>query len=308
MDNLSKLTTEKYNPKSGTLDQMSAREIVHLMNEEDFSVPKAIQQVLPAIEKTVEAVYESFKKGGRLFYLGAGTSGRIGLLDAVECPPTFSTGQEMVQAILAGGNNALMVAVEGAEDNEELGKEDLKDRGLNANDIVVGIAASGRTPYVKGALQYARTIGATAVSLSSNRQAEISKHADISIEVETGPEVLTGSTRLKAATAHKMILNMISTASMVKMGKVYQNLMVDVNASNYKLRERAKKIVCEATGVDYEAAAEVLEKTNYAVKPAIVMLLSGVVFDEALRLLDKANGFVRDAVKQVKSVNTSNNA
>ncbi|TLS38692.1 N-acetylmuramic acid 6-phosphate etherase [Pseudalkalibacillus caeni] len=302
MDNLSKLTTEKYNPESVMLDQMSTREIVDLMNEEDFTVPKAIQQVLPAIEQTVEAVYESFKKGGRLFYIGAGTSGRIGLLDAVECPPTFSTDPEMVQGILAGGNNALMVAVEGAEDDEKLGQENLKERGLNPNDVVIGIAASGRTPYVKGALQYARSIGATAVSLTSNRMAEISEQADIAIEVETGPEVLTGSTRLKAATAHKMILNMISTAAMVKMGKAYQNLMVDVNASNHKLRERAKKIVCEATGVDYNAAAEVLEKTNYAVKPAMVMLLSGVMFDEALQLLDKANGFVRDAVKQVKSV------
>ncbi|MBB6451706.1 N-acetylmuramic acid 6-phosphate etherase [Salirhabdus euzebyi] len=298
MDKLTKLTTEMYNPKSSNLDQMPIRDILALMNEEDFSIPKAIQQVLPQIEKTVEAVCESFQNGGRLFYVGAGTSGRIGLLDAAECPPTFSTPQHLVQAILAGGENALMVAVEGAEDDQQLGENDLKERELSANDIVIGIAASGRTPYVKAALRYTKSIGATAVSLASNKDAEISEHADIAIEVVTGPEILTGSTRLKAATSHKMILNMISTASMVKMGKVYQNLMVDMNASNYKLRERSKKIVCEATGFDYEVATKVLEETDYAVKPAIVMLLTDVSYQEALSLLDNSNGFVRDAVKQ----------
>jgi N-acetylmuramic acid 6-phosphate etherase len=298
MDNLTKLTTEMYNPKSTNLDQMSTNEILKLMNEEDFLVPKAIQQVLPEVERVIEAVCKSIQAGGRLFYTGAGTSGRIGLLDAVECPPTFSTDASLIQAVLAGGNNALMVAVEGAEDDEQLGKKEMKARVLTEKDVVIGIAASGRTPFVKGALQYAKSIGAIAVSLTSNKNAEISIDVDIAIEVETGPEILTGSTRLKAATAHKMILNMISTASMIKMGKVYQNLMVDVNASNYKLRERAKKIVCEATGVDHVVARRVLSETNFAVKPAIVMLLAEASFEEALCLLDNAKGFVRDAIKQ----------
>lgn len=300
MDNLTKLATEMYNPKSTNLDQMSTSEILKLMNEEDFLVPKAIQHVLPEVEKVIEAVCKSFQAGGRLFYTGAGTSGRIGLLDAVECPPTFSTDASLVQAVLAGGNNALMVAVEGAEDDEQLAEKEMKTRVLTEKDVVIGIAASGRTPFIKGALQYAKSIGATAVSLTSNKNAEISRGVDIAIEVETGPEILTGSTRLKAATAHKMIVNMISTASMIKMGKVYQNLMVDVNASNYKLRERAKKIVCEATGVDYEVAGRVLSETNFAVKPAIVMLLAEASLEEALCLLDNAKGFVREAIKQNK--------
>ncbi len=299
MEDLTKLATEMYNEKSTALDRMATIEILRLMNEEDSFIPQAVQQVIPEVEQTVEAVVASFRKGGRLFYTGAGTSGRIGLMDSVECPPTFSTEPEMVQGVLAGGDKALMKAVEGAEDNEQLGQEDLQARGLTANDVVIGIAASGRTPYVVGALQYARSIGAMAVSLTSNRNAEISKHADIKIEVETGPEVLAGSTRLKAATAHKMILNMISTASMVKMGKAYKNLMVDVNASNFKLKERAKKIVCEATGTDYQTASEVLKKTEYSVKPAIVMLLSDVVYEDALQLLAERDGFVRGAVEQV---------
>jgi N-acetylmuramic acid 6-phosphate etherase len=299
MEDITRLATEMYNEKTTELDRIPTIEILRLMNDEDSTIPQAVQQVLPEIEQTVEAVVASFGRGGRLFYTGAGTSGRLGLMESVECPPTFSTEPEMVQGILAGGDRALMKAVEGAEDNEQLGQEDLQARGLTANDVVIGIAASGRTPYVVGALQYARSIGAIAVSLTSNRNAEISKHADIRIEVETGPEILAGSTRLKAATAHKMILNMISTASMVKMGKAYKNLMVDVNASNFKLRERAKKIVCEATGTDYQTASEVLEKTEYSVKPAIVMLLSDVMYEDALQLLAKADGFVRGAVEQV---------
>ncbi|GEL77763.1 N-acetylmuramic acid 6-phosphate etherase [Tenuibacillus multivorans] len=296
MERLTKLTTEMYNSKSNHLDQMSTGEILRLMNEEDRLIPAAIEKVLPHVEKVIEAVYEAFKNDGRLFYVGAGTSGRIGLLDAVECPPTFSTSSDKVQAVLAGGPDAMMVSVEGAEDDPELGAQDLKERHLNERDVVIGIAASGRTPYVKGALSYASDVGATVVSLTSNENAEISKHADIAIEVMTGPEILTGSTRLKAATAHKMILNMISTASMVKYGKVYQNLMVDVNATNYKLRERSKQIICEATQVTYDEAEEVLEETNYEVKPAIVMILANVDYNAAKRLLDQTNGFVRDAI------------
>lgn len=297
MKNINKLITETYNPKSVNLDNMSVSEILMLMNEEDSLIPKAISQVLPEVEKVVYAVNEAFHKGGRLFYVGAGTSGRIGLLDAVECPPTFSTPYEKVQAILAGGEKAMMVAVEGAEDDMNLGRQDLMDRNISSVDVVVGIAASGRTPYVKGALKYAQDIGATTVSLTSNPNAEISEYATIKIEVVTGPEVLTGSTRLKAATAHKMILNMISTASMVKQGKAYKNLMVDVHATNYKLRERAKTIVCEATGVSYETAENVLLETNFSVKPAIVMLLANVSFEEALRRLERTKGFVKEAIK-----------
>ncbi|MFD1018347.1 N-acetylmuramic acid 6-phosphate etherase [Thalassobacillus hwangdonensis] len=304
MDNLTKLTTEMYNPKSANLDQMSIKEILTLMNEEDTLIPKAIKQILPEIEKTVEAVCDSISSGGRLFYTGAGTSGRIGLLDAVECPPTFSTKADLVQAVLAGGNRAVMVAVEGAEDDEQLAEVEMKERGLTSKDVVIGIAASGRTPFVKGALDYANSLGATTVSLTSNANAEISKQVNIALEVETGPEILTGSTRLKAATAHKMILNMISTASMVRLGKVYRNLMVDVHASNYKLKERAKKIVCEATGADYETAETVLEETSFSVKPAIVMLLTHVTYKEALDLLDGAGGFVRHAVNQTSQKET----
>ena len=215
MDMLTKLTTERQNQKSLQLDQMPVREILQLMNEEDRLVADAVAKELPSIEQVIEKVCESFQNGGRLFYVGAGTSGRIGILDSVECPPTFSTPPEQVQAVMAGGQQAFLVAVEGAEDQEVNGRNDLSQRNLTENDVVVGIAASGRTPYVIGALKFAKEIGATAVSLASNQKSEISQYADYSIEVETGPEILTGSTRLKAATAHKMVLNMISTISMV---------------------------------------------------------------------------------------------
>ncbi|MGM8215103.1 N-acetylmuramic acid 6-phosphate etherase [Bacillaceae bacterium W0354] len=301
MDKLTKLTTESYNPKSTNLDELTTREVLTLMNEEDKLIPLAIKEVLPKVEDVVHTVYKAFKKGGRLFYVGAGTSGRIGLLDAVECPPTFSTPVETVQAVIAGGNEALLVAVEGAEDDAEQGKQDLIDRHLNENDVVIGIAASGRTPYVKGALAYGQKVGAATVSLTSNLNAEISEYADYAIEVVTGPEILTGSTRLKAATAHKMILNMISTASMVKLGKVYNNFMVDLSVSNYKLRERAKAIVSEITDVTSDEAAELLEQTNYAVKPAIVMALANLSYEEALLNLERTNGYVKEAIKLNKS-------
>ncbi|SEQ68471.1 N-acetylmuramic acid 6-phosphate etherase [Piscibacillus halophilus] len=298
MDKLTKLITESYNEKSTNLDQMSIREVLELMNEEDRLVPEAVQQVLPTVEKVVVVVKKALQNGGRLFYVGAGTSGRIGLLDSVECPPTFSSDPEQVQAVLAGGEKALMVAVEGAEDDMDLGERDLVQRRVNQRDVVIGIAASGRTPYVKGALKYAKKIGAVTVSLTSNRNSDISQYATYPIEVITGPEILTGSTRLKAATAHKLILNMISTASMVQVGKVYQNLMIDVNATNYKLKERAKNIVCEATGVSYEKATQVLDETGYVVKPAIVMLLGQVSYEKANKLLEESNGLVREAIKQ----------
>ncbi|MDM5246035.1 N-acetylmuramic acid 6-phosphate etherase [Lysinibacillus sp. G4S2] len=300
MERMTKLTTEDYHPETANLDVMSIAEIVQLMNKDDLKITQAIAKVLPEIEQAIEVVINALKNGGRLFYVGAGTSGRIGLLDAVECPPTFSTSPKLVQAILAGGSDAIMVAIEGAEDDYTLGEEELKKQQLSAQDVVIGIAASGRTPFVKGALVYAQQIGARTISLASNPQSVIGAYANIAIEVITGPEILTGSTRLKAATAHKQILNMITTTSMIKLGKVYKNLMVDVHASNFKLRERAKKIVCEATGVSYEQAEGILEQTHFQVKLAIVMLLTETTLDTAERLLAQSEGHVRMAVELKK--------
>lgn len=296
MNRLEKLETERSNAKTNNLDIMTVKEIISAMNVEDQTVALAVQKVLPQIEEAIHIVHKGLSNNGRLLYVGAGTSGRIGLLDAVECPPTFSTSPKMVQAVLAGGFGAVMVAVEGAEDDQELGKNDLKQQHLTTNDVVVGIAASGRTPYVIGALAYAQSVGAKTISLSSNLQSAISLYADVAIEVVTGPEILTGSTRLKAATAHKMVVNMISTASMIQIGKVYKNLMVDVHASNFKLKERAKMIVCEATDSTYEEAEQVLVETGFNVKQAIVMILTGSTAEEGKGLLEKANGKVRVAI------------
>lgn len=296
MNRLEKLGTERTNLKTSNLDTMSVNEIIKTMNEEDQTVALAVQRVLPQIEDAIYIVHEGFKNNGRLLYVGAGTSGRIGLLDAVECPPTFSTSPQMVQAVLAGGYGAVMVAVEGAEDDQELGENDLRQLDITSSDVVIGIAASGRTPYVIGALAYAQSVGAKTISLSSNLESAISQYANVAIEVETGPEVLTGSTRLKAATAHKMVVNMISTVSMIQVGKVYKNLMVDVHASNYKLKERAKMIVCDATNITYEEAEKVLDKTQFNVKQAIVMTLTGSTAEEAAKLLERANGKVRKAI------------
>ncbi|WP_419959957.1 N-acetylmuramic acid 6-phosphate etherase [Psychrobacillus sp. BM2] len=297
MEKLSRLATEESNPKSTRLDEMTTNEVLSIMNEEDQTIALAVKKVIPQIEETVEKVVNAFKSGGRLIYVGAGTSGRIGVLDAVECPPTFSTSHEQVQAVLAGGKGAMFNAVEGAEDDEQLGATDLEKLIITENDVIIGIAASGRTPYVKGALIHANSCSATTVSLSSNEHSTISNFADIKIEVVTGPEVLTGSTRLRAATAHKMILNMISTTAMIKIGKVYKNLMVDLNASNFKLRERAKQMVCNITDVSYEQAESVLEETDYDVKLAIVMIIAEVKKEKAETLILNSKGFVRDAVK-----------
>ncbi|CAM5223577.1 N-acetylmuramic acid 6-phosphate etherase OS=Ureibacillus acetophenoni OX=614649 GN=murQ PE=3 SV=1 [Ureibacillus acetophenoni] len=300
MDKISLLTTEKSNPKTHQIDEMSITEILNVMNEEDQTIAISVQRVLPQVEEVIKKVVTAFQNEGRLIYVGAGTSGRIGILDAVECPPTFSTSPDLVQAILAGGEGAMFRAVEGAEDDDELGATDLKNSSLTSRDVVIGIAASGRTPYVIGALKYANQCGATTVSLTSNENSIISQYASINIEVVTGPEILSGSTRLRAATAHKMILNMISTTSMIKMGKVYQNFMVDLNASNYKLKERAKKIVCTVTNVDYSTAEAVLDETEYNVKLAIVMILTNENKADALRLISKSNGFVRQAINLAK--------
>ncbi|OCA85992.1 N-acetylmuramic acid 6-phosphate etherase [Bacillus sp. FJAT-27225] len=296
MNKISTLTTETRNMNSINLDNMSTGEILHLINREDMTVANSVQKVLPEIETTVTAVYNSLKQGGKLFYVGAGTSGRIGILDAVECPPTFSTPPDLVQAVMAGGIKAIEKAVEGAEDDEQLAVKDLEERNVTELDVVVGIAASGRTPYVIGALKYAKSIGATTVSLSCNENSDISQYADVIIEVITGPEILTGSTRMKAATAHKLILNMITTTSMIKIGKVYENLMIDLKVSNYKLKERAKNILSAITDIQYQKAEEVLEKTNYEIKPAIVMIKTGVTLQDAKVYIEQANGYVRKAI------------
>lgn len=278
------------------MDTKSIGDILKLMNEEDKLVPLAVEKELLHIEKAVTFAIDSFKRGGRLIYIGAGTSGRLGILDASECPPTFGVDSTLVQGLIAGGLKALTTAIEGAEDNETLGGDDLKAISLTEKDTVVGIAASGRTPYVIGALKYAKSVGAKTVSISNNKNSIIGKLADVAIEVETGPEVLTGSTRLKAGTAQKLVLNMISTVSMIGIGKVYENLMVDVQPTNQKLIERAKRIIMEATGADQETAEKTLEAAGYEVKVAIVMILLNCTYEEAAQKLQESNGFIRKAI------------
>lgn len=293
---LSNLITEKRNPASLQLDQMATIDILQTINNEDKKVADAVELVLPQVKIVTEKVIEAIKNGGRLFYIGSGTSGRLGMLDASECPPTFMISPEKVQTVMAGGNEAFFRAVENAEDNEMQGELDLKSRNLTKNDVVIGITASGRTPYPIGGIKYAKQIGAFTVGLTNNQNSLINQYTDIGIEVIVGPEVLTGSTRMKAASAHKMVLNMISTSSMVKLGKVYENLMVDVHASNFKLKERAKKIVMEITNVQYEEAQEKLEQTNYEVKPALIMILADVGMKESIHALEQCEGNVRKTI------------
>ncbi|KQL41529.1 N-acetylmuramic acid 6-phosphate etherase [Bacillus sp. FJAT-25509] len=295
---LENLTTETRNEKTMNLDEMSIEEFLTVMNEEDAKVAAAVRNEIPNISKAVEKIVTAFKSGGRLIYIGAGTSGRIGLLDAVECPPTFGTSPEEVVGLIAGGEKAFIKAVEGAEDSEELAIEDLKEIKLSKNDIVVGIAASGRTPYVIGGLKYAKEIGAATVAVSCNKGSKIGQEAEIAIEVVNGPEVLTGSTRLKAGTSQKLVCNMLSTASMVGIGKVYGNLMVDVQSTNEKLVERSKRIVMEATSCTYEIAEEYLTKSNQSPKVAIVMILTGFSYEQAIEQLKKSEGFVRKAIQK----------
>ncbi|GAA0489376.1 N-acetylmuramic acid 6-phosphate etherase [Salinibacillus aidingensis] len=290
---LNKLTTETRNPASMDIDTKSIKEILQTINQEDHKVPAAIAEEIPQIEKAVHFVIQSFNQGGRLIYIGAGTSGRLGILDASECPPTFGVSHEMVQGLIAGGMKAITDAVEGAEDSDHLGGDDLKAISLTKHDTVVGIAASGRTPYVAGGLEYANHIGANTVSISNNRKSKIGTLAKVAIEVVTGPEVVTGSTRLKAGTAQKLVLNMITTTAMIGIGKVYQNLMVDVQPSNQKLIERSKRIIMEATNVDYDTADEHFEKAHHNVKAAIVMILLNCTYDQAVQKLADSKGFIR---------------
>ncbi|WP_326716822.1 N-acetylmuramic acid 6-phosphate etherase [Vagococcus jeotgali] len=293
---LENLTTEKRNDSTKNLDRLSIEEAVNMMNQEDSQVITAIKQKTGQITAVIEQVVHSLKEGGRVFYFGAGTSGRLGILDAAECVPTFSTDPELVKGIIAGGESAMTVAVEGAEDSLTLAEEDFKERHLTNKDIVIGISASGRTPYVIGGLKYAATIGATTASISCNEHSEISQFASYPIEVSPGPEVLTGSTRLKAGTTQKLILNMISTISMVHFGKVYGNLMVDVKPTNEKLVERAKNIIMEATGASREVATKYFEDSDQQVKLAIVRILTKTSKEEGQQLLDSNDGFIRKAV------------
>lgn len=293
--NISHLTTETRNEKTMKLDTLSAREIVGIMNEEDKKVPLAIHEALDDIAAAVDVIVEALRNDGRLIYIGAGTSGRLGVIDAAECMPTFGTTDEVI-GILAGGAEAMIHAAEGVEDSQEEAVKDLQANKLCDKDVVVGIAASGRTPYVIGALDYAKEVGARTVAVACNKNSEIGKHAEIAIEVNAGPEVLTGSTRLKSGTCQKIILNMLSTASMVRFGKVYGNLMVDVKATNLKLVERSKRIIMMATECDYDTATEMYEKSGQTPKVAIVMILTGLSKEEAQTRLEASHGFIRQAV------------
>lgn len=296
MVDLNKLLTEQQNPNTMDLDKMSVSDALQVMSDEDKKVQKAVEAVIPDIEQAVHLIVKQFKKGGRLIYIGAGTSGRLGVLDASECPPTFGTPSEKVIGIIAGGRRALTDSIEASEDSKQGGADDLKEVNLTEKDVVVGIAASGRTPYVIGALEYANDVGAATVAIACNKNSEIGQVATIAIEPTPGPEILTGSTRLKSGTAQKLVLNMLSTMSMVGIGKVYKNLMVDVQQSNEKLVTRAEKIVSQATDVDRQTAKEALKKSDGSVKLAILMILLNIDKEEAVKRLDKANGHIREAL------------
>ena len=297
LDTLSKLVSEGRNPDTMDIDTLNSLDLVTRINEQDKQVPEAIENELPQIAKAVDVISEAFISGGRLLYVGAGTSGRLGILDASECPPTFGVDESMVIGLIAGGHEAIFRAQESAEDSLELGQKDLLKQKLNNKDVVVGIAASGRTPYVIGALKYATSVGATTVSLSCNPDSEIARCADIAISPIVGPEVLTGSTRMKSGTAQKLILNMLSTASMIRTGKSYQNLMVDVKATNEKLITRATNIVMQATECSREEATDVLQQSHNEVKTAILMKLCGISYDIAKQRLTNYSGFLRKAIE-----------
>ena len=297
LQTLSTLITEQRNPNSMHVDSLSALEIVQLMNEEDKQVPLAIEKCLPQIAQAVECIVAAFQQGGRLVYIGAGTSGRVGVLDASECPPTFGVSPEMVKGIIAGGERALRHPIEGAEDSKTHAVVDLQTIQFSSKDVLVGIAASGRTPYVIGALEYAKSLGSVTVSIASNPNSAMANIVDIAIDTVVGPEVLTGSSRLKSGTAQKLVLNMLTTASMILMGKCYQNLMVDVQASNEKLKARAIRIVMQATDCDKALAEETLKLADQNAKLAIMMILSGLDRAQAEALLEKHQGKLQLALK-----------
>lgn len=292
------MITEQLNENTSNIDKMSIREIIEAINNEDKKVAFAVENVIPEITKAVDITVSALRNNGRLIIVGAGTSGRLGVLDASECPPTFNTNPELVKGLIAGGDIALRNAVEGIEDDEKSGVNDLIKEKFNSNDVLIGVAASGRTPYVKGAIKYAKAVGAKAIAISCNPNSETGKLADVSIEVIVGPEVISGSTRLKSGTAQKMILNIISTTTMIKLGKTYKNLMVDLQASNSKLRQRALRIFKNITNVENEDEAKlILEKTNWNLKEAIVIYETDCSLDEAKDYLMQSEGFVIDAIQ-----------
>ncbi|MBY5946600.1 N-acetylmuramic acid 6-phosphate etherase [Photobacterium rosenbergii] len=293
---LTKMVTESRNSASAEIDTLSTVDMLKVINQEDQKVALAVEAVLPEIAHAVDAIADAFMQGGRLIYSGAGTSGRLGILDASECPPTFGSKPEQVVGLIAGGHKAILKAVENAEDNRDMGAGDLQALGFSSKDVLVGIAASGRTPYVLGAMEYAKSVGATVACISCNPDSPMSQSADIAITPIVGPEVVTGSSRLKAGTAQKLILNMLTTGAMIRTGKVYGNLMVDVEATNAKLVERQKNIVMAATDCSREQAIDALDACNGHCKTAIVMLLAGVDANQAASLLDENQGFTRKAI------------
>lgn len=296
LEQLKNLTTEKINHNSIDIDILPTLDKLRIINAEDQTVAQSIALHLPDIAIAVDAITKALKSGGRLIYIGAGTSGRLGILDAVECPPTYGVDYNTVVGLIAGGKEAFIKAQEGVEDKEEFAINDLQEANLTSQDIVCGIAASGRTPYVIGGLQYARNLGCQTIAVACNLNSVIGEYADYKIEVALGAEVVTGSTRMKAGTAQKLILNMLSTATMINLGKTYKNLMVDVKTSNAKLEARAKKIIMEATEVDFDTAAKYLQLANNHVKTAIVMILNNVDLATAKQLLDNASGVIRKIV------------
>lgn len=298
VNDLDRITTEGRNPDTLTIDTLSALDIVQKINAEDHKVAVAVQSQLPVIAELIEAIVKGIKAGGRLIYLGAGTSGRLGILDAVECRPTFSVPDSLVVGVIAGGERAIQHAVEGAEDNYDAGKQDIADLDITPSDTIVGLSASGRTPYVCGGLDYANHIGCTTAAIACSANARIFESADLNICPVVGPEALTGSTRMKAGTAQKLVLNMLSTAVMIRMGKAYENLMVDVNATNEKLKARALRIVMQATDCSSSDAQTALEAAKYSAKVAILMILTGSNAEIAAASLKDNEGYLRRAIDE----------
>ncbi len=297
---LEKLLTEQRNPSSSEIDLANSRTIVQIINDEDKQVAHAVESRLDEIAAAIDTIVDRLKLGGRLLYYGAGTSGRLGVLDAAECPPTFGTRPETVQGFIAGGKEAMFVAQEGAEDKEEFGDQAVVESGVTKNDIVVGLAASGRTPYVHGAVKKAGEIGAATVFVTTVSKEQVEISADHMIDIPVGPEVIMGSTRMKSATAQKMLLNMLTTGAMIRLGKVYQNVMVDLQLTNKKLEERAKRIVMMLAGLTYEEASEYLEKADHHVKTALLMALTGLTKEEAADALERNDGFIRKAFQEIQ--------
>jgi N-acetylmuramic acid 6-phosphate etherase len=297
---ISGLATEQNNELSSNIDMMSTHDIITLINQEDAKVAEAIEKEIPFIVQAVDALTERFKMGGRLFYIGAGTSGRLGIVDASECPPTFGTDPSMVQGIIAGGNEAMFAAQEGAEDSFEKGADIIREYGISTKDCVCGIAASGRTPFVRGALKEAKSIGAYTMLITTNDREQIISwniEVDTIIAPHVGPEVIAGSTRMKSGTAQKMILNMLTTGAMIRLGKSYGNIMVDLQLTNAKLQERARKIIMEIANINYDEASELLKASGGHVKTALIMSLTDIPFEKAKQLLEKADGYIKKALQ-----------